>query len=198
VAVVSGNQIVLRRAADLSQEATYPASGADAVAISKGWLAWRERSGSRDAIRARSIANPDSPGPVRTIATAKGAKQLSQPSVAGRRLVYGKAVPRRNRILFRALGAKRRRVLVSSVTHGLSNPTVHGKRLLYVRHERGRDRLKLASLRKGKRKAVRRGAGRTLLRSKGTLWSTAMTGKRAYVTVIKGTRPKQRIISVKR
>jgi len=52
--------------------------------------------------------------------------------------------------------------------------------------------LKLASLRGG-------GVGRTLLSKRtGTLWSTALSAERAYVTQIHGTAPRQRILSVSR
>ena len=37
-----------------------------------------------------------------------------------------------------------------------------------------------------------------LARSGGTLWSTALSRKRAYVTHIHGTAPRQKIISAKR
>jgi hypothetical protein len=73
----------------------------------------------------------------------------------------------------------------------LSNPSISGDSLLYVRHTRRADRLKLAS--------IGGGSGRTLLsRRGGTLWSTALSQKRAYVTLIHGVRPRQRILSVGR
>lgn len=41
--------------------------------------------------------------------------------------------------------------------------------------------------------------GRTLLSKRtGTLWSTALSAERAYVTQIRGTAPRQRILSVGR
>jgi hypothetical protein len=96
-----------------------------------------------------------------------------------------------NRILKQALGTGRKTTLRRSVTVGLSNPSIGGKRLLYVRHERRGDLLKLARLQGGE--------GRTLMRKRhGTLWSTALTKKRAYVTAIRGIGPSQKILSVKR
>jgi hypothetical protein len=79
-----------------------------------------------------------------------------------------------------------------SRSQGLSNPTLRGNRLLYVQSTRRADRLKLKS-------AGGHGPGRTLLtRPTGTLWSTALAPKRAYVTMIGGTRPRQKILSVAR
>ena len=82
--------------------------------------------------------------------------------------------------------------LLRSHTEGLSNPSLRGVALLYVRNTRRADRLKLTG-------AAGHGPGRTLLsRRRGTLWSTALSDQRAYVTLIQGTRPRQRFLSVAR
>jgi hypothetical protein len=106
-------------------------------------------------------------------------------------VVYARANRHVNRIVKQALGNGHKTTLRRSVTVGLSNPSIGGKDLLYVRNERRRDLLKLAS--------VAHGEGRTLIsRRHGTLWSTALTKRRAYVTVISGTAPSQKILSAKR
>jgi hypothetical protein len=191
VAVVDGDEIVLLRAADLVEVARYHVEQADALALSRRWLVWRRKSGSRDRLQARRIANPDNPGPANTVATAGGRSQLGRPTIDGPRLVYAKATARRNRLVLETLGGRGRRTLRTSVVAGLSNPAIRGDRLLYVRHRRNADRLVLGPL---------GGGGRTLLArgSRGTLWSTALGSGRAYVTVIRGTAPRQRILSVKR
>ena len=94
------------------------------------------------------------------------------------------------------LGAKHpkraKSTLMRSRTEGLSNPSMRGKSLLYVRNTR---RARPAEARPRRRPRP----GRTLLsRRGGTLWSTALSDKRAYVTLIHGTRPRQRILSVAR
>jgi hypothetical protein len=191
VAVLRGDEIVLLSAVDLTEIARLSAPGADAVAVSAGWVAWRQASGRRDFLRARSVADPARPGPVRTLSRAGGAAQLGRPSLDGDRLVYAKATKRRNAIVGRRLGGDGGSTLMRSRSEGLSNPSVRGGRLLYVRHEHRADKLKLALLGGGE--------GRTLLRSRGgTLWSTALGPDRAYVTQIHGTAPRQRILSVKR
>ena len=79
-----------------------------------------------------------------------------------------------------------------SRSEGLSNPSIRGDSLLYVRNTRRADRLQLT-------RAGGHGAGRTLLsRRDGTLWSTALGPTRAYVTLIHGRKPRQRILSVPR
>jgi hypothetical protein len=87
--------------------------------------------------------------------------------------------------------------MLRSKTIGLSNPTLGGKRLLYVRHERKRDKLVIVST-KGKRNP-RLNRGRVLMRKRrGHLWSTTLRKGRAYVTHIKGSTPKQKVLSTKR
>ncbi len=195
VAVVSGGRIVILSAKDLTEVGRVSAPGADAVAISGTWLAWRARVYGRDLMRARNLRDPAAPGPEQSLGRAGGAAQLGRPSLDGNRLVYARATARENVIVKRLLGVKRKKqakvTLMRSIKEGLSNPTIRGRDLLYVRHTRRADRLKLA--------AVGGGAGRTLLsRRGGTLWSTALSRKRAYVTLIHGTAPRQRILSVGR
>jgi hypothetical protein len=163
------------------------------LAVSGKWLAWRSRVDGRDFMRARNVANPAKPGPVKSLGRAGGAAQLGKPSVDGNRVVYARASKHNNAIVKRVLGGKRKRkgIVLSSKLVGLSNPALRGKTLLYVRHTARNDQLRLTTLSGGK--------GRRLLtRSHGTLWSTALAAKRAYVTVIQGTGPSQRLVSVKR
>jgi hypothetical protein len=190
-AVVSGDQIVLLSASTLDEEGRFDAPGADALAVSRNWIVWRDRDGEWDTMRARRITRPAAPGNIKTLAKAGGAAQLGRPSVDGNRVVYARAKRRSNKIVKQSLGSGRKAIVRRSVTVGLSNPSLGGKDLLYVRHERRRDLLKLARLAGGE--------GRTLISKRhGTLWSTALTKKRAYVTAISGTAPRQKILSAKR
>jgi MFS family permease len=192
IAVASGDEIVLLSAADLSEEGRFHAPSTDAIAVSSNWVAWRSRDDGDDTLRARRIDNPANPGKMKTVAAARGAAQLGRPSLDDNRLVYARATRRVNRIVARRLGKKGgSRTLRRSVTAGLSNPSIGGGQLLYVRHERRRDLLKLAR--------VKSGEGRTLIsKRRGTLWSTALSKRRAYVTAISGTGPSQKILSAKR
>ena len=196
LAVLANGEILLLSAVDLAVIGRVAAPGADAVAISRRWLAWRSRVNGRDLIRARAVADPANPGPEQSLGRAGGAAQLGRPSLDDNRLVYARATRHENRIVKRLLGAKRKKraktTVMRSVVDGLSNPTLRGGSLLYVRHTERADRLKLARI-------GGRGPGRTLLsRRNGTLWSTELSAGRAYVTQIAGTAPRQRILSVGR
>jgi hypothetical protein len=194
--VIRAGEIAILSAQDLHEVGRVSAPQADAVAVSGSWVAWRARANGRDYMRARNIRNPAQPGPEKSLGRAGGSSQLGRPSLDDNRLVYARAAPTENRIVKRLLGAKRKKraktTLMRSVTDGLSNPAIRGDDLLYVRSSRRGDRLKLASVGGS-------GKGRTLLsRRGGTLWSTALSGRRAYVTLIHGTAPRQRILSVGR
>ena len=195
-AVIAGGRIVILSGKSLEEIGRVPAARADAVAISRHWLAWRARRDGRDFMRARNLTDPSRPGPEHSLGKAGGSAQLGRPSLDGGRLVYARATTHENVIVSRRLGAKHKKkaksTLVRSRTEGLSNPTVRGNLLLYVRSTRRGDHLKLRSL-------AGRGKGRTLLsRPTGTLWSTALEARRAYVTVIHGSHPRQKIVSVAR
>jgi hypothetical protein len=195
-AVRAGDEIAILSATGLEEIGRVTAPGADAIAISRRWLAWRARVNGRDFIRARRLVDPTRPGVEKALGKAGGAAQLGRPSLDDNRLVYARATRGQNLIVKRLLGAKRKRraktTLMRSRVDGLSNPSIRGGALLYVRHTSRGDRLKLASLKGG-------GKGRTLLSTdSGTLWSTALSDRRAYVTQIHGSAPRQRILSVSR
>lgn len=191
IAVIEGNSIALLRTADRTEVSRFQADGADAVALSPEWVAYRTRHKGRDAIRIRSLANPLSPGEARTIARAGAPAQLSRPSLARSRLAYATANAKASRIQILRIGDRRHTVLRTKGSL-LTNPALFGKRLLYVRTGAdGRDHLTLKFLRRG-------GGKRQLLtRKRGHLWSTALTGKRAYVTVLSGGSPAQRVFSLR-
>ncbi len=196
IAVIAAGDIRILSAADLSVIGRIRAPDADAVAISRKWVVWRARHNGRDSLRARNVANPAQPGPEQSLGRSSGHSQLGRPSLDDNRLVYARASSGENAIVRRLLGSKRKKraksVLMRSRRQGLSNPSIHGNALLYVRHTRKADRLQLG-------RVGGRGTGRTLLsRRDGTLWSTALTDNRAYVTLIHGSLPRQRILSAGR
>ena len=195
IAVIGKGRINILSAQDLHRVGSVPAAGADAVAISGTWVVWRAHRRGRDFMRARKVANPAAPGPQHSLGTAGRRSQLGRPSLDGNRLVYARAQPTESVIVKRTLGAKRKHAkatLLRSRVVGLSNPSLRGGKLLYVRSTPRGDRLKIKAPGAG-------GSGRTIFRRPtGTMWSTALAAKRAYVTLIAGTRPRQKVVSVAR
>ncbi len=192
VAVIRGDEIVVLSARDLGEVGRIPAPRADAVAISGTWIAWRARTGSRDVLRARHLADATRPGRQRTLDTARGSAQLGRPGLDANRLVYARASGAANLIVRRILGARGKTTLLRSLSAGLSNPSIRGDRLLYVRSSARGDQLRLARL-------GGPGAGRVLLSgAPSSMWSTALGAERAYVTRIRGDAPRAKVVSVNR
>jgi hypothetical protein len=180
VATVQGNSVLLFDRSTLAPVGQIPAPGADAIAISDTWLAYRGSTGGGDAIYIRSIVNPAAPAPPLQVASQGGAAQLSRPAVDGGILLYGIATPGGSRIVQRVMGTRKHRALVRSPRLLLFDPAIKGRSFAYVRTDARRSRLMV-------RRRHAHGAGRVLFslgRSKGVLWSNALTDSVAYATIL--------------
>jgi hypothetical protein len=183
-AVISGDTITLLDRASLSPLAEVNAPGVDALAVSEGWLVYRSNANGRDAILARSLADPRAPGEAREVAGATAPAQLGRPAVDDDLLVFAIAEPRINRIVRYGLDTERGRTVLASRNAALSNPAVRRgdkvTKLAYVRMTRKRQRLIVKRL-SGK------GHGHSVYSRKGrkvTLWSTAFSAERLYLTLL--------------
>ena len=114
IATVAGNRIRLLDRNSLAPIAEIDAPGADAVAVSDTWLAYRAPTGAGDGIFIRYIANPASPGPPAQLAAEGGASQVSPPAVDGSILLYAIATPRGSRVVQWVMGTHKHRALVRS------------------------------------------------------------------------------------
>ena len=181
VAVLSGEATRILSRATLAPVAEVPTPGADALAVSQGWLAYRAKlSEGGDGIFVRSIATPGAYGALQTVATIGDPAQLSPPSLDGAVLLFGVARARGSRIVQRVLGTRKRRTLVRSGSALVFNPAVKGRSFAYVRTKAGRSRLMVRKRGKG-------GRGKPVFgvrRSRGMLTSTALTEGVAYVTLL--------------
>lgn len=177
VATVAGDSVQLLDRNSLVPVARIEAPGADALAVSDSWLAYRAPTGAGDGIFIRYIADPAAPAQPALVAAAN---RLSPPAVDGGTLLYGVASPRGSRIVQRVMGTSKHRALVRSRRLLLFDPAVLGPAFSYVRTDARRSRLMV-------RRRHRHGSGRVLFtvkRSAGQLWSNALTDALAYVTVI--------------
>ena len=196
VATVQGNAIQLFDRSTLAPIAQIPAAEADAIAVSDAWLAYRAPGGGGDAIYIRHIANPAAPAAPLQVASQGGAGQLSRPAIDHSTLLYAIATPGGSRIVQRVLGTRRHRALVRSPRTLLFDPSVKGRSFAYVRTDARRSRMMV-------RRFDAHGAGRVLFslgRSKGLLWSNALTDSVAYATILQpsSNNPDATILSVGR
>jgi hypothetical protein len=180
IATVSGNAIQLFDRTTLAPIAQIPAPGADAIAVSDSWLAYRASANGGDAIYFRYIANPAAPATPLQLASTGGADQLSRPALDGSILLFAIATPRGSRVVQWVMGTHKHRTLVRSGRLLLFDPAIEGRSFAYVRTDARRSRLMV-------RRRHAHGAGRVLFshaRSRGLLWSDALTGSVAYATVL--------------
>jgi hypothetical protein len=196
VATVQGDSVLLFDRGTLAPIGQIAAPGADAIAVSDKWLAYRSSAGGGDAIYIRYIANPAAPAAPLQVASQGGAGQLSRPAVDGNTLLYALARPRGSRVVQRAMGTRKHRALVRSPRLLLFDPSVRGRSFAYVRTDARRSRLMV-------RRRHAHGAGRVLFslgRSKGVLWSNALTDSVAYATVLQPSsgNPDATIVGVSR
>jgi hypothetical protein len=165
----------------LSPLADISAPGADALAVSSGWLVYRAPlAGGGDGIFSRQITDPARPGPIQQAAGIGGSAQLSPPAVDGSNLLYAIATPSGSRVVQHTLGTQQFRAVARSNRVLLFDPSVKGKAFTYVRTDARRSRLMFRRFRGS-------GPGRVLLALKrrfGQLTSSSLTEGAAFVTVL--------------
>ncbi len=182
VAIVAGNEIKLLDRSSLTELGTVTAPGADGLAVSARWLAYRIGGRSGDKLVARRISDPAHPGPAKRIATTRGFAQISRPSLDHSILVFSRDSRVAGAIVKRRLGSRRSRTILRSRFSGLFNPAVGRGRVAYVRSGRGRDQLMIRSLHG-------HGAGHAIYsrrRRRGAIWTSTLSRRRVFFTVLKG------------
>lgn len=183
-AVIDGRRVQVLERSSLEPRGGTAAAGADGVAISRRWLAFRVHQRGRDKLKVARLRKSGKPKRARLIAKAKAPSQLSTPGLDDHTLVVAVAKRGRSRLVRYRLrdGRKpRRRTLISTRTEAIAGPSISGKKIAYVRTTRKRQVVRLKGLGRGKgrRLYARRGTGPP------TLWTTAISGRRVLVTVVK-------------
>jgi len=189
LATVRDEGVTLVRRSTDEDAGTVPASGVDAIAVTRSWVAFRTRTGKRDAILAAQISPEGNPGSTFRVAGARSPTQLSRPAVDGSTIVWALAKRGSNALLRARLSAGRvtsKRKLLNSRSMSFAGPSIAGRKIAYVASDRKRQTVRI--------KGLRGGLGKTVLKrrdSPPTLWTTALSRKRVYVTqVAKGGRGK--------
>ena len=177
--------------------ASVPAPGVQAVAISHDWLAYLAIKKGRYLLRGRRIDDPAHPGDVRGIASVPSPSQLGHPSLDGSSVFYAVSKQHRNSIKRHNLKSGKDGTVVRSRAAQLLNPSAQGKHLLYVRVSRGSEPpLAIHPRRLHQTLMIKRrgrgGPGHKISSRgrRGTLWTTALAGRRALVTVLGHGGPK--------
>jgi len=179
--------------------------GVQKLAVSDEWLVYRIAVSGKEELRAQSLADPTS---TKTLTQAKAPGRLGRPSLSDDLVLYHVAGPGGSALFFYDLSTGKRRQLRSSKVAQLLNPARLGGKLLYVRLARCSQQLRLGAL-------DANGAGRVLYKlpplagqdaghershtrqgehlpcahppkpTSRMLWTTALSGTDAYVTVLR-------------
>jgi hypothetical protein len=159
LAVVSGSTIQVRQTSGAPFALAIPAAGADAVAVSATWVAWRSRAADGDTLYAAPLGG----GPARRVAKSA---ELGRPALEGGRLAYHVTGRTGGRIVIADLATGKRTTVRRERRAMLLNPSLHGGQLAYVRNVYRRQELRVGPQSK-----------RTPTRDR-RLWSTVPTGRR--------------------
>jgi hypothetical protein len=159
IALIVGAAIQIRQTSGTPFARTIPAPGADAVAVSAEWVAWRAHADDGDTIYATPLAG----GATRRVAKAR---ELGRPALEGHRLAYHVNGRTGSRIVIADLTTGKRRTVRRERRTLLINPSLHGGQLAYVRNQFKRQELRLGPQSKRRPTHDRR------------LWSTVPTGRR--------------------
>jgi hypothetical protein len=195
-----GDLVHVANAADQTPVADVTVPGVDGVAVSDGWLVTRAPSARGDTLVARPI---DAPTEARTIAAASRPTQLGRPAIDGDLVVFHVATPHGSRIVEYNLETSTSRVLRRTISVLLTNPSLLGGRILYVRQTDLSQVLELGPAQPGAGDRVLYRLGAPAPHDSGhepgyshvtrtphppiaawTLWTTALSTKRAYVTLL--------------
>jgi hypothetical protein len=201
----AGNEVTIADGTTLLAQLQESIPGVQKLAVSEDWFVYRVAVGGKEELRAQSLAQPF---PTTTITRLRSPGRLGRPSLSGDLVLYHVAGPGGSALYAYDLSTRKRRQLRSSASAQLLNPARLGSTLLYVRITRCAQQLRLGSL-------TGRGAGRVLYRlpplagqdlgherghthqgerlpcasrprpTSRLLWTTALSGTAAYVTVLR-------------
>ncbi len=209
VAVRDGGHVTVRDRASGAVVAEQDAPGASQLAVSQRWLVWRaDRPGGGDRLWATALP-PNGVAP-RLVAGTGDRESIDRPALSGDHLAYAASSRADSRILIVNLATRRRRVAVGVRLAQLSQPALDGGRLLFVQSTDCSQRLRLirtSTLRRPRTllriggtahrdagydpqyTSIGSGSSRcprgTPRRTDTVLWTTALGGRTAYVTLLR-------------
>ncbi len=145
IAWASTTQVTVAELASLRPKLVLAASGVNALAVSDGWVVYRDQvaQGGENLIGV-SLTNP---AQRRYLAGSRLPAQIGRPSLEGSRVVFARNTPRRSAIeLVDLAGGRRRTLQAASRDAAFFNPALLGGALLFERTTRCLQQLRIAPL----------------------------------------------------
>jgi hypothetical protein len=182
VASIEGDRVTIHDRGTLERVGGLGAAGADGLAVSEGWIAYRQRRRGKDKLKVARLSGKGAPGRSRVLARAKGSAKLSRPALDGRKLVVAVSKTKRSKLVrYRLSGGRiKRNTLIASKDAAVAGPSIAGRSIAFVWTTKKRQTVRIKGLGKGKGRSIyRRG------KAPPTLWTTAIAGGRVWITVVK-------------
>jgi hypothetical protein len=200
----AGENVTVADSATLVPQLQEAIPGVQKLAVSDAWLVYRVAVSGKEELRAQSLAQPLG---TTTLTHPRAPGRLGRPSLSGDLVLYHLAGPGGSALYSYDLSTGKRRRLRSSNVTQLLNPARLGGKLLYVRIARCSQQLRVGTL-------TGNGAGRVLYKlpplagqdagherghtrqgehlpcthppkpTSRMLWTTALSGTQAFVTVL--------------
>ena len=139
-------------------------------------LAYIRDDGAHERLILADLSNPGHPTQ-RTIASVRPAADLGRPALRGGRLAWHRVVHGGSAIYVLNLATDERRAIKRTNIWMEANPSVTAKRIVWVEHRPGRSYLRMKWFGSKRTKTLMHLNGR-----KTFLWTTALSGRTAYVT----------------
>ena len=139
-------------------------------------LAYIRDDGAYERLILADLSNPGPPTQ-RTIASVRSAADLGRPALRGGRLAWHRVVHGGSAIYVLNLANDERRAIKRTNIWMEANPSVTAQRIVWVEHRPGGSYLRLKWFRSKRTKTLMHLNGR-----KTFLWTTALSGRTAYVT----------------
>ncbi len=162
VAWASATQITIADRASLQPKLVLATGGVNALAVSDGWVVYRDEDAQGEHLIAVSLSNPSAR---RYLAGARLAGRVGRPALDGASVVFALNTPRRSAIELVDLASGHRRTL-RAASRGMAffNPSLFAGRLLFERATRCVQQLRLGTAaRPGQRGRAARAASRLAL-----------------------------------
>lgn len=223
VAWRDGDQVTVADAGSLQPTLRFAIEGVNALAVSKGWLVYRNRSGENaESLIGLRLAEPSRR---RHLAGPRPVGQIGRPALDGSRVVFAVDTPRRSKIEAANLGDGVRHTLRRSKWGaGLFNPALLHGRLLYERVNACGQQLRLGSVHSSHGEHILKTLASTIRRDPGyeagyehawnmgskcpnrgfgrggkrELGPVALGGSRVYLTEVVPSTDRARVITVRR
>jgi hypothetical protein len=198
-----GGRLSIRRRSSGAEVSSLDPGPVWASAVSNRWVVYGQTRNQHDVIKARPLVDGRPAGTTQQVARVRRPARLGHPGIDGNLVVLSIARPRSSAVVWRRLGESGGGTVARSSRGALCCASTDGRDVLYVLSIRARQNSRLIGAPPLEQRLlvepIRGGPARrvySLAGTRGTLFSTALSRRRAYATVL--NRQGSRIVVIPR